>query len=86
MAQTLGLLKTTPVGWRKICGVIDKLAPEMGDKLDMTGLLSRLIADDTAIHGIPIDGNWGEVDSQSDLEVYQEMLQLGELQEVFLGS
>jgi choline kinase len=50
------------------------------DRLDMTGLLRRLLAGKT----IPIatfgtDGQWGEIDNPGDVELYQNMVRGGEL-------
>ena len=49
------------------------------DKLDMTGLLSNLVSQGIKINAIPVDGEWGEIDSQEDLALYQSLLDNGEM-------
>ncbi|ALG75541.1 nucleotidyl transferase [Azospirillum thiophilum] len=68
--QYMGLLKFTPAGWAQVTGYLDGLEPAARDKLDMTGLLSRLIAAGVAIRAVPSAPGWGEVDSESDLDHY----------------
>lgn len=75
--QYMGLLKFTPAGWAVIESFLDSLAPAEADRLDMTGLLSRLVARGVAIQGVPISDPWFEVDSQSDLEVCERALAAG---------
>lgn len=68
--QYMGLLKFTPAGWAQVTGYLDGLEPAARDKMDMTGLLSRLIADGVVIRAVPSAPGWGEVDSESDLDHY----------------
>lgn len=68
--QYMGLLKFTPAGWNHVRRLIDELGPA-ADKLDMTGMLGRLIARGIPICAVPITDAWGEVDSESDLASYQ---------------
>jgi choline kinase len=77
--QYMGLLKIAPAGWRAIRTSIDPMAPEARDRLDMTGLLARLIASGVAVAAVPAIGSWGEVDSASDLALYEAMIRAGEL-------
>jgi choline kinase len=77
--QYMGLLKIAPAGWRAVRASIDPLAPAARDRLDMTGLLARLIAAGTAVEAVPAAGPWGEVDSASDLALYEAMIRSGEL-------
>lgn len=84
--QYMGLLKFTPAAWRAVQGLLEELEQSARDRLDMTGLLRRLLA----TGGLPIgtlasDGQWGEVDGPTDLELYQQMLAAGEL-ELEVGS
>jgi len=68
--QYMGLLRISPEGWGWIEGLLSELGPAGADKLDMTGMLGRLLAAGRSITGVPFDGPWGEVDNQSDLAVY----------------
>lgn len=73
--QYMGLLKFTPAGWQKIQSCLAELSAKEIDKLSMTALLNHLIGQGVAVHGVPFNGLWGEVDTQSDLDVHQKRLQ-----------
>jgi L-glutamine-phosphate cytidylyltransferase len=79
--QYMGLLKFTPVAWRALEDLRATLEPAVRDKLDMTGMLRRLLA----AGALPIttygtDGQWGETDNPGDVELYEAMLAKGELE------
>lgn len=69
--QYMGLLKFTPAGWQAVQAHLTSLPLERRARLDMTSLLSGLIATGTTVRAVAVDGPWGEVDSESDLAVYQ---------------
>lgn len=69
--QYMGLLRISPEGWQWIEALLDEVEPETRFRLDMTSLLSRLIAAGRPVEGVPFDGTWGEVDCPEDLAVYQ---------------
>ena len=75
--QYMGLLKFTPRGW----AAIEKFLASYGDidRLDMTSLLSKLIVAGEKIYGVKSVGAWGEVDSESDLRLYEQLISKGEL-------
>jgi choline kinase len=77
--QYTGLFKIAPRGWNQIRAYLRELAPEAVDRLDMTTLLGALIARDCRIAAVPVCGPWGEVDSDADLRLYQDMISSGEL-------
>jgi choline kinase len=68
--QFMGLLRFSAAGWQRISGFLETLEPATVDRLDMTGLLARLIAAGETVEGVAIDGGWVEVDSESDLAYY----------------
>lgn len=72
--QYMGLLKFTPAGWGQVRNILDDLSATARDKLDMTALLSRLIARDVAVQAVAAIGGWGEVDSESDLALFDRLL------------
>jgi len=76
--QFMGLFKisATAAGW-----VREILAEEgdSADTLDTTTLLNLMIAQGLPLTGIPVAGNWMEVDDQHDLNVAEGMLRSGEL-------
>jgi choline kinase len=78
--QYIGLLKFTPVAWRAVVNELDALTPSARDRIDMTSLLRRLLANpDFSIATLPTAGDWGEVDNPSDVAVYEAMAAAGEL-------
>lgn len=70
--QYMGLVKLTPRGWRHVSDYLGRLPPEIVDKLDMTGLLQRLIQAGVRVNAVPAAGPWAEVDSETDLALYAE--------------
>jgi len=70
--QYMGLLKITPIGWNLIKCVLEMLEKNATSSLDMTSLLQALIESGQPIHTSPIRGGWVEVDSECDLELYDE--------------
>lgn len=77
--QYMGLLKFTPHAWRAVEEVLAGLAPKTRDVMDMTTLLRTLLGSGFPIRTVGIDGQWGEIDSLGDLELYEQMIQDGEL-------
>jgi len=76
--QYMGLLRTSPAGWRWIASHLDQLAADQGeaavDRLDMTGLLQRLVEAGRQIHCVEVAGGWVEIDSPHDLAVVEAAL------------
>lgn len=71
--QYMGLLRFTPAAWSKVESLRATLDDRLRDKLDMTGMLQRLIAGHGArILALPYSERWGEVDSAEDLAVYEK--------------
>lgn len=64
--QYMGLLKFEPAGWAQVAAYLDSLEPSDLNRLDMTGLLQRLIASGGHIHGVPVPGMWYEIDTEND--------------------
>jgi choline kinase len=78
--QYMGLLKFTPPAWTAVEALLGTLEEPIRDRLDMTGLLRRLVTG----HEIPIGtfataGQWGEIDNPEDVALYQSMVRGGEL-------
>jgi L-glutamine-phosphate cytidylyltransferase len=70
--QYMGLLKFAPAGWAAAVAFVANLPSERADRLDMTSLLAGLLANGTSIAAVAVEGPWGEVDSGSDLALYQD--------------
>lgn len=75
--QYMGLLKFTPEGWRQVQRLLKRLDSGTRDRLDMTSLLQRLLAAGVSVVGVAVDGHWCEVDSESDLRLYEAKLRDG---------
>jgi choline kinase len=78
--QYMGLLKFTPPAWTVVEELIGALDGLQRDRLDMTGLLRRLLAGkEVPISTFATDGHWGEIDNPEDVALYQNMIGQGEL-------
>ena len=78
--QYMGLLKFTPAAWSAVEALLGTLDAPIRDRLDMTGLLSRLLAAKACpISTFAAGGHWGEIDNRQDVALYQTMLSEGEL-------
>jgi hypothetical protein len=77
--QYMGLLKVTPPAWLAIEALLDSVAAEIGDRLDVTGLLRRLLERGVAVDTLGTDGQWGEIDNPEDAALYENMAMAGEL-------
>jgi L-glutamine-phosphate cytidylyltransferase len=70
--QYMGLCKFTSKGWGYVKGYLSKISQKSIDKMDMTCLLSGLIKSGIVINAVPITDRWFEVDTESDLNKYQQ--------------
>jgi choline kinase len=77
--QYMGLLKFTPLAWRAVEAVLAGVDQKTRDAMDMTTLLRRLLDSGFPISTVGIAGQWGEIDSSGDLELYEKMIREGEL-------
>ena len=77
--QYMGLLKITPPAWRAIEELLGTLAADIRDRLDVTGLLRRLLARGLGIDTFGAAGQWGEIDNPEDAALYENMVMAGEL-------
>ena len=74
--QYMGLLKLTPQGWKIWLDLCAALGPAV-DHTDMTGFLRLILADGHNIGAVAVQGSWCEVDSDRDLELYENALAEG---------
>lgn len=77
--QYMGLLKFTPTAWRAVEAVLATVDAKTRDAMDMTTLLRALLDSGFQIKTVGIAGQWGEIDSSGDLELYEKMIREGEL-------
>jgi choline kinase len=81
MGQYMGLLKFTPPAWAVIEELLSTLEQPIRDRLDMTGLLRRLLSEKKlTINTFATEGQWGEIDNPQDVTLYQDMIKNGHLQ------
>ena len=71
--QFMGLLKTTPAGWRQLAAVLES-DPILASTGDTTKLLARVLDAGGTINVIDCDGGWIEIDSPIDLHVVESGL------------
>ena len=70
-AQFMGIFKTNPSGWKEILKVKQELPLNESFKIDTTSIFQKIIKDKILnIQGIEYKGSWGEVDTPSDLRIY----------------
>jgi len=77
--QYMGLLKFTPAAWRAVEDLLAGVDAKTRDRMDMTTLLGALLESGFSIQTVGITGQWGEIDSSGDLELYEKMIREGEL-------
>ena len=77
--QYMGLLKFTPAAWNAVETLLSELDPATRDRLDMTGLLRRLLIANFPVNTFATDGQWGEIDNPEDVALYESMVRKGEL-------
>lgn len=71
--QYMGLFKLTPAGWRELARARAALGGERGRTVDMTSLLRAVIHAGGDVRAVPRREPWGEVDSASDIELYERL-------------
>ena len=69
--QYMGLIKFKPDGWAVVDAFLNELSNDSIDSMDMTTLLQNMIELGLEIEGVPISDRWYEVDSESDLRLYE---------------
>ena len=68
--QYMGLMKFTIKGWSELEKIIKSLKKDELKKIQVTQLLQKCISSGFKIKAISNNTEWGEVDSQKDLELY----------------
>jgi L-glutamine-phosphate cytidylyltransferase len=78
--QYMGLLKFTSRAWAVVEELLSTLGNSARDRLDMTGLLRLLLAENKLpISTFATKGEWGEIDNPEDLTLYQNLVRSGAL-------
>ena len=72
--QYMGLLRFEPDGWQAVRYLVNGMGTNEDDRLDMTSLLRCLIDRGIGVRGVAAIGRWGEVDSVSDLRLYETLI------------
>jgi choline kinase len=68
--QYMGLLSFTPSGWKDLSKVLMTFPRKRVERMSMTEMLQELLARGLRIRAVPIEDEWGEIDSPSDLKLY----------------
>lgn len=69
--QYMGLLRITPESWKQIVCVLSKLSEKKRDTISMTSVLQKVIKKlKFPVIGVAYEREWGEIDSQSDLQIF----------------
>ncbi len=71
--QYMGLLKFTPDGWSNVFHILKSLEDDELDRISITEVLQYAISNNVSVHGVPISGQWGEIDHPSDLSLYTKL-------------
>lgn len=69
--QYMGLFKFTPSSWRVAENILGALPAERVAKLSVTPVLQFMIESGYPVHGVPVSGQWGEMDQEDDLQLYE---------------
>lgn len=70
--QYMGLLKISPKAWHTIRKLRMDMIGSSKDKMSMTELIQILIENGSVeVKGVPFEGQWGEIDSESDLNYFK---------------
>jgi choline kinase len=77
--QYMGLLKFTPKAWSAVEAVIAGVDAKTRGAMDMTTLLRALLDLGFPVSTVGTSGQWGEIDSEADLELYEKMIKAGDL-------
>jgi len=77
-AQFMGLLRIMPRGWQTLRAHVARWESADGaaaiDRMDMTGLLRRLLDEGVRIACVEVEGGWVEIDSLSDRQAVEHAL------------
>jgi len=77
--QYMGLIRVSASGAEKMVAAIDAIGPETRfggrtpDAMYMTDLLQHLIDSGIAVHAVPVEGGWLEVDTVEDLDRFEDL-------------
>ncbi|MBF0134782.1 MAG: phosphocholine cytidylyltransferase family protein [Magnetococcus sp. DMHC-1] len=77
--QFMGLLRFQPGGWERVEHVLHTLPAPDRQRLDMTGLLIRLIRTGWKIPAVPVTGLWMELDRIEDKFLYDQLFESGDM-------
>jgi len=78
--QYMGLFKFTPPAWSAVEALLSTLDEAICNRLDVTGLLRRLLAqNEVPIGTFGTEGQWGEIDNPEDVALYRNMVREGDL-------
>lgn len=69
--QYMGLLRITPESWAEFSNILAKYPKYKTNRLSMTEILKKVVEQDNLpLVAIPYEKEWGEIDSPSDLKLF----------------
>jgi choline kinase len=71
--QFTGLFKLSPEGWKRISEVVDRELAAVHRTADITSVLALCLRNGVTVKTLPLEQAWGEVDTSSDIELYERM-------------
>jgi len=74
-AQYMGLIKTSPKGWKEMFDLYQTYPIEKRNRMDMTSMLNALLKKNISINVIIVKGKWVEADNYSDILAYENEIQ-----------
>lgn len=78
-AQFMGLLRITPTGWHALHSRLAQWERLEGsttiDRMDMTAMLRRLLAEGVVLPCVEVDGGWVEIDTLADQDAVERGLE-----------
>ena len=82
-AQYMGLISISSQGWRVIRNYLLSIGADRVASLSMTDILMELVNRGSSVDVCFVDGRWGEIDTPSDLMLYEKMIDSGEIGDWF---
>ena len=76
--QFMGLVKLSKAGVGIVRDIVASCSKHRAE-LDMTGLLDLCLANGQTVQGVPVRGQWCEIDNQNDLRVAERRMREGRL-------
>jgi choline kinase len=72
--QYMGLVRFTPPSWREVERTLESIGSERCRTIQMTDVIQAVVLENRLrVQTVQYIGNWGEIDSESDLHLYEQL-------------